>query len=396
MKSWVPISVAIFQIIFILTSCTYQIKNPSIKFRDDQSRIVQVSNKAMKSLGIKVEPANIKKVCFQLKYNGVIKTIPNKSFYVASPVKGKVAEVFVNPNETIRKGQRLAVISSQDIAELEINVAEKQIELKRDIKQAKLEVSLAETNYNIEKELFENRITPKKDFLEAENKFKRAQSYLEALEEEQGSFNSLSKKRLAILGAEVDETGSKSGYIDIVAQQHGIVLKRLINPGEIVDENTTLFELSDLSEIFLESNVYEKDIAEVELGEKVIFYSEAFPNNAFEGTISYIAQTADQNTRTIPVRVKIKNPANQLKPEMFGKVFINLSNKEVLAINKKALQKVDDKTVVYIEVPNGFKEVEVITGKESDSLVEIVNGLRPKQKVVTEGSFWLKSKLHNV
>ena len=396
MKSWVLTSAVILQTIFILTSCTHQTKSSSIEYRDDQNKIVQVSNKAIKSLGIKVEPANVEKVCFQLKYNGIIKTIPNKSFYAASPVKGKVVEVFVNPNETVRKGQRLAVISSQDIAELEINVVEKQIELKRDIKQAKLELSLAETNYNIEKELFENRITPKRDFLEAENKFKRAQSYLDALEEEQESFNLLSEKRFAILGAEADGTGPKSGYVDIVAQQHGIILKRLINPGEVVNENTTLFELSDLSEVFLESNVYEKDIAEVELGEKVIFYSEAFPNNAFEGIINYIAQTADQDTRTIPVRVKMKNPQNQLKPEMFGKVFINLSNKEVLAIDKKAVQKVDDKTVVYIEVPNGFKEVEVVTGKESDSLIEIVNGLKPKQKVVTEGSFWLKSKLHNV
>jgi len=386
----------VFQLIFLLTACTAPIKKSSIQYRDDKSKIVKVSNKAIKRLGITVEPAEVKKVSFQLKYNGIVKTVPNKSFYVASPVKGKVLEVFVDPNETIKRGQKLATISSQDVVELQLNIAEKQIGLRKEIKQAKLELSLAETNYNIEKELFENRIAPKRDLLEAEGRLKRAQTYLEALEEQQDSFNSLSNKRLAILGAGVDETSLKSGYIEVVAQQSGIVLKRLINPGEIVNENTTLFQISDLSEVFLETNVYEKDIAEVELGEKVIFYPEAFPNTPFEGEVSFIAQTSDPDTRTIPVRAKIENPSNQLKPEMFGKIYVGLLNKEVLAINRKAVQKIDDKSVVYIKIPNGFKEVEVATGKETDSVVEIVSGLKPNEKVVTEGSFWLKSKLHSV
>ena len=81
---------------------------------------------------------------------------------------------------------------------------------------------------------------------------------------------------------------------------------------------------------------------------------------------------------------------------MFGKVLIGLINKEVLTINREAVQKVDDKSVVYVKVPEGFKEVEVVIGRETDDLVEIISGLKVKEKVVTEGSFWLKSKLHSV
>ena len=382
--------------LLITTSCTNQNKKPQLVNRGDTGKIVNISTKAIKSIGIAVEPAEVKKVSFHLKYNGIVKAMPSKSFYVASPVKGRVVDVFVDQNQTIKQGQKLAVISSQDIAGLQLDIVEKQIDLKGEIEQAKLELSLAENNYMIEKELFDNRITPKRDLLEAENKYKRAQNYLDVLQEKQGSFDLLAKKRLSILGAEAQEANSKSGYIDIIAQQNGVILKRSVNPGEVVDENTTLLQASDISEVFLESNVYEKDIAEVELGEKVTFYSEAFPDNAFKGTISYIAQAADPNTRTIPVRAKIINSNSQLKPEMFGKIYIGLEDKEVLAINRKAVQKVDDKSVVYIKVLNGFKEVEVVTGRESDGLIEILSGLKPKQEVVTEGSFWLKSKLHSV
>ena len=379
---------------FILSGCALN-KNTSLT-KEDTSKIVNISKDAIKSIGMIVEKAEVKKVSFQLKYNGIVKIIPSKSFYVASPVRGKIVDVFIDQNQPVSKGEEIATISSQDIAELELDIVEKQIGLMGDVDQARLELSLAENNYNIEKELYENRITPKKDFLEAENRYKRALNYQEVLEKKQESFGMLSEKRLAILGADINDAGSKSGRTVVVAQQEGVILKRLVNPGEIVNENAVLFQASDLSEVFLESNIYEKDIAEVGPGEKVKFYAEAFPKTSFEGEISYISQTADPDTRTITVRAKIENPGNLLKPEMFGKMFIGLAPREMLVINKKAVQTVDDKSVVYIKVPNGFKEIEVVTGKESGKLVEVIKGLEPNEEVVTEGSFWLKSKLHSV
>lgn len=81
---------------------------------------------------------------------------------------------------------------------------------------------------------------------------------------------------------------------------------------------------------------------------------------------------------------------------MFGKMYINLEAKEVLAVHKKAIQKVDGKHFVYVKVKNGFKETEVNIGREAGEFIEVLNGLKPNQKIVTEGSFWLRSKLHHV
>jgi cobalt-zinc-cadmium efflux system membrane fusion protein len=391
--------ILIFSILFLtsLSGCARNDKSSAkIVERAGQSNFVDVTKEAIKSIGIKVEPAEVKKVTFYLKYNGIVKEIPSKTFYVASPVKGRVENVFVEQNQVVSKGQKLAGISSHDIAEIQLDLTEKQIGIDGEIEKAKLELNLAETNYLREKELFESRIVPKKDFLEAENNYKIAMSNLEILEKRKGSFENLAQKRLTILGAKSGDSQSESGYVDIVARHGGILLKRNINPGEVVDENTVLFEASDLSEIFLESNVYEKDLSEIMLGGKVAFYPEAFPDKVFNGEISYIGNIADPNTRTIPVRAKINNTNNTLKPEIFGKMLIGLAEKETLVISKKAVQRIDNKSVVYIKAKNGFKEIPVQVGKETDGLVEILEGLKQTQKVVTEGSYWLKCKLHNI
>ena len=383
--------------IFFTTGCannSHASIEKKIETRKSKAELINISEEAIKSIGLMNESVSIKNVDFQVKYNGIVKAIPRKTFYVASPVKGRVLNIFVDQGETILNNQKLAEISSQDIAELELGIVEKQIDLERETEEARLELSLAENSYLREKKLFEDGITAKKDFLETETKYKRAENDFNIISRKKESVADLSKKRLSILGA--NSIDSKAGFIEIRAPQSGIVLKRLVNPGEIVSESSVLLQASDLSEVFLESNIYEKDLSEIKIGEKIAFYAEAFPGIVFNGDINYIAQTADPDTRTIPIRARIQNPEHNLKPEMFGKMLISLSNKKVLAISKKAVQKVDNKSVVYIKLEPGYREVEIKTGREAYGIVEVLSGLKSEQKVVTEGSFWLRSKLHNI
>ena len=286
-------------------------------------------------------------------------------------------------------------IASQDVAELQLNINEKLIELEGNIEEAKLELSLKENTYNREKDLFEHGITAKKEFLEAENEYKIAQTNLSILEKSKEALEKLAEKRLSIIGSDLKENINNGGYVQVKASENGLVLKRLINPGEVVDENKVLFEASDLSEIYLESNVYEKDIPEILIGEKVVFTAEAYPDKVFNGVISYISQTVDPQTRTITVRAKILNPGNKLKPEMYGNILIKMKEREVLVVNKTAIQELDNDYVVYVKTYGGYKEVTVKLGKESNGIVEIVSGLNPGDKVITHGSFWIKSEYHS-
>ncbi|MBI2995225.1 MAG: lipoprotein [Candidatus Melainabacteria bacterium] len=88
-------------LIFLLSSCSFSKDKSQIIRRKDTNNIVNISSEAIKNIGIMVEPAEIKKVNFHLRYNGIVKSIPSKTFYIASPVKGKILEVFVEPNQII-------------------------------------------------------------------------------------------------------------------------------------------------------------------------------------------------------------------------------------------------------------------------------------------------------
>ncbi len=361
---------------------------------NDSKQFLKVSKETAASIGLETEIIQNKKVSFNVKYNGIVKSVPSKTFYVSSPVNGRISGVFVELNQPVTVNQQLAEISSQDIAELQFDVTKEQIDLEGSVQESTLELALAQSNYEREKKLYEDGITAKKEFLEAENNYKIAESKLAIFEKKKKSIDELAKKRLSILGSNSESAMSNPGYVEIKSPLSGFILKRFINPGEVVEKDKVLFEASNLSEVFLESKVYEKDLPIISLGKKVAFTTEALPSSVFHGEVNYISQTVDPDTRTIVVRAKIQNPNYKLKPEMFGKMFISLSDKSLLVISKESLQKVDNQDIVFVKTAFGFKEVKVKLGKESDKVVEVLAGLKAGQEVVTKGSFWLKSELH--
>ena len=390
-------AIALLFLIFLLVGCCFKPELTSshlIVKSKDSKRFLKVSNETAASIGLETEVVENKKVSFNIKYNGIVKSVPSKTFYVSSPVNGRVSGVFVEPNQAVISNQNLAEISSQDIAELQFDVTKEQIDLEGSVQEAMLELSLAQNSYDREKKLYEDGITAKKEFLEAENNYKIAESKSAIFEKKKKSVDELAEKRLRILGSNTESAASNPGYVGIKSPLSGFILKRLINPGEVVEKDKVLFEASDLSEVLLESKIYEKDLPIISLGKKVTFITEALPGSVFHGEVNYVSQTVDPDTRTIAVRTKIQNPDYKLKPEMFGKMFISLSDKSSLVISKEAVQKVDNQDVVFVKTAFGFKEVKIKLGKESDGIIEVLAGLKPDQEIVTKGSFWLKSELH--
>ncbi len=386
----------IFPVLF-LTACSHSTKpQPDIVLvKSKESKgIIQIAHDAAESIGLETEIVNKKKVNFDIKYNGTVKPVPAKTFFISSPVNGRIKDVFVEPNQLINTNQPLAEISSQDIAELQFNVTKEKIDLEGDVQEANLELELAKNSYEREKKLFEDGITAKKDFLEAENNYKIVENKVQILKKKEKSVIELAEKRLAIFGSNISGSSSDSGLAEIKSPLTGLIIKRLINPGEVVEKDTILFEAANLSEVFLESKIYEKDLPSINSGKKVVFTTEALPGAVFHGEINYISQIVDPETRTITVRAKVQNPGYRLKPEMFGKMFISISDKDAIAINKDAIQKVDNENVVYIKKTYGFRETKIRLGKETDGLVEVISGVEPGQEIVTKGSFWLKSELH--
>ncbi len=386
------IKILILCVITLVSSSCHKLDTEELGEQDD-TQIIKLNAEAVKSIGIQTETAEKKIVTFQLPYTGVVKTIPSKSFILMSPVHGAISRVYAEQNDWVTKGQVLLEITSQDVAELQYNLQEKDINLDTDVNQAQVEYDLALANYNREKELYDKGIVALKEIQEVEARLKRALSTLDSLKKQKQALLKAGTAKVNIFGASINDS---SGLSKVRAPNDAIVIRRPINPGEVVAQNTLLFELADLSEVFLEANIYQKDLNEVQLHEKVLFTSEVYPDDYLQGVINYISPTIDPVTRTVTVRATIPNQTFKLKPEMFGKIFINMSEKEAFVVSKAALQEVDENNVVYLETEEGYKEVPVTIGRSNKDQVEILEGLQPGDKVVSTGSYWLKSKLHSL
>jgi RND family efflux transporter MFP subunit len=174
----------------------------------------------------------------------------------------------------------------------------------------------------------------------------------------------------------------------------GVVIERPAVLGQTVEPSSDLFTVVDLSSVWVEVDVYEKDIPRVAIGQPVAVAVTAFPEAAFSGRVSFISPTVDETTRTIRVRCQVANSAGQLRPEMFVQARIQAERRAGGAlVPESAIQEDQGKQFVYVALGKGrFKRRNVTLGGRIDSHHEVIAGLQPGDRVVTTGSFLLKSE----
>jgi cobalt-zinc-cadmium efflux system membrane fusion protein len=175
----------------------------------------------------------------------------------------------------------------------------------------------------------------------------------------------------------------------------GIVIKYDVAEGEVVETERELFTIADLSTVWVQADVYEKDIASIHQGQEVKFLVDAYPGETFVGKITYVSDFLDPKTRTAKVRCEVPNPQGRLKLEMFATIHIPTPmGREVVMIPTAAVQQIDDKPVVFVKISDTeFQKREIQLGTQSDGWVEVKSGVRAGEVVVTQGGFYLKSTL---
>ncbi len=173
----------------------------------------------------------------------------------------------------------------------------------------------------------------------------------------------------------------------------GTVTDKHLTLGEVITDDSHAFTIADLSSVWVNLSVYQKDLPHIKIGQKVVI--SAGPDSPeTTGSISYISPLLDEATRTATVRVVLSNPEGYWRPGLFinGLVVINSVEVEVL-VPKTAIEAIDDQKVVFVQTPEGFIPQQVTVGRNSKTHVEIRSGLSPGQKFVTKGGFTLKAEL---
>jgi multidrug efflux pump subunit AcrA (membrane-fusion protein) len=183
--------------------------------------------------------------------------------------------------------------------------------------------------------------------------------------------------------------------LELKAPIGGQIIERHGTVGEAVDKTTELYTISDLKMVWCIAEVKEKDVAVVRTGQSASIRVLAYPRRFFAGTVLLSGQEVEERTRTLEVRIEVDNRDGALKPGMFADVELVTSVLDnVLMIPDDALQTLEDKQIVFIAADhNEFIKRVVVVGREHAGQAEILDGVHEGERVVTKGSFILKSEL---
>jgi RND family efflux transporter MFP subunit len=198
------------------------------------------------------------------------------------------------------------------------------------------------------------------------------------------------QNRLRLLGV----TPGGGSQVTITAPIGGEVEKRPINAGEVVTVGQTLAAILNTETVWVESDVYEKDLSRVRVGQRVTIAADAVPGRTFAGTISYIGGEVNPETRAVRVRTVVANPGERLKPNMFVRVAIASSGAEsAVTVPQEAVQEDGAEQVVFIAEGEGaYRRRVVRIGPTLGDQVVILSGMLPGEKVVTKGAYQLLAK----
>ena len=192
----------------------------------------------------------------------------------------------------------------------------------------------------------------------------------------------------------IEAGGEPSIYFDILAPISGTVTRRDVAIGDYIKEGNPLFEVTDLSKVWIMFDAYETDLPWIKLGDQIEFTLQSMPGMKHSAKVSYIDPFINANTRVAQVRVEMNNPKMNFKPEMFVNGILQshiAENSEELLIPKTSILWTGKRAVVYVRVPNrespSFIYREIVLGPETGSFYVVANGLKVGEEIASNGVF---------
>lgn len=329
---------------------------------------------------IVVEAAQLKPIAGELSLPGKVQYSEDRFARISSPLVGRVTDVRAKLGEKVVAGQILLGIDSADIGAAY-----------SDYIKAQSDLQLATRNFELARDLYETKALSRKDLVQAENDFFKAQA-----EDRRARERLLA---LRVPAAELDKPRAEqriTSRFELKSPLEGTVVERSVTVGQLVgsDPAQMLYTIADLNVLQVVAEVYERDLSRVARGIPVTVTVEAYPDETFSGTIAYVGDVVDQNTRTIKVRCSVTNRGLRLKPEMFARVSLKLgSGSPVLVLPKEAVMEVGGREFVFVQAADGrYVRRSVVTGVTAGNTVQIREGVEAGERVVVKGALLLKGE----
>lgn len=389
--------IVIIVAIFLAALTGYLIHHNSQKSSvKSNSDIVELYPKAIKDLGVKTIVVERKPVISEIRTIGEIKTNQDKRYVLSPMVVGRVVQDNVVLGQEVKKGQVIARIENINVAQINATSVQRLHENILAIKQAQTKLRLAKTNLDREKKLFAEGISAKKSLIQAESDYAIAKDDLSVVKERDIHIRSEANSLLKIYGTSTNlNSDNIQTTSSIIALRPGVITKKNVTVGATVSPDQILYEVSDLSSLWLDMTIYPEYISKIREGQEVIFKSDSIPNKTFAGKISYIQPSSDDPTKTFLARVFMDNSSKLLRPGMFGQIFIKEDEKQMkIFIPNEAIQEYGKESFVFVQLSEGKYKKQVIKIAETGEGGHFIDdGLRAGDKIVTQGSFTLKAEL---
>jgi cobalt-zinc-cadmium efflux system membrane fusion protein len=291
---------------------------------------------------------------------------------VASPIDGRAASLLVKLGDKVRAGQALLELASPSVGQLQA-----------DAQKATSDLAVAEKSLERVLKLKAEGAIAEKEVAQVESDHRKAKSDF-----------ARAAAQLKSLGVSATDPGVGAA---LRAQIAGTVVERNVLVGQEVraDQATPLLTISGLDTVWVQADAYEQDLSLVAVGDGVTIRVPAYPGQSFPGKVAYVGDVVDPATRTVKVRCVADNKSRRLKPEMFAKVdVLNAPDRKLILVPAQAVLNEGDKTIIIVASEgNVFRARRVDVGPEAEGRVRVLDGLRPGEKIVTDGAIFMKRQL---
>ncbi len=362
---------------------------------------------AVKAFGVKIEQAELRTLIPSFSAPASVAYNTERMASIGSLVTGRVGSLSARQGDLVRKGDTLLVVESIELGESQSDYIQKNTMARAAVPIVEITRSAAERARKLHDESGGISLT------EVQRRVADQQTAESALLNARGAVTA-AYNRLQLLGmneneiAELEKTGVITPQYTVRAPMSGRVISRDVTQGELVGpDRESLLVIADTSTVWVLADVPEMRLKDVAVGSSARITLAAFPDETFDGTVSFISNHLNESTRTADIRVVVDNTHGLLRPGMFARAEIigtpidssgrrTKKNAPALAVPESAIQTIEGKSVVFVpftEKPNTFLKRPVTVGESVGGMMPVIYGLREGESIVVAASFILKAEL---
>jgi membrane fusion protein, copper/silver efflux system len=187
----------------------------------------------------------------------------------------------------------------------------------------------------------------------------------------------------------IEESGQPTKTLTLRAPASGIVVEKNVVQGDRIMPGMTLYRIANLTRVWIEADIFEKDLALIAVGQSAVVTFEAFPGRTLSGLVTYVYPTVSMRSRTARIRLELPNPTRDLRPGMYASIVLQVPPLEPSAVvPRSAVIQTGERALVFVQKSDGMLHPrEVVVGRTSGQLTQILEGVSPGERVVSSAAF---------